>query len=228
MSDGTSADSAAAAQGNGRRKRGSPAPDARPEIYVSTDIEADGPIPGPHSMLSFASAAYLADKTLIGTFEANLETLPGAEGHPIQVQWWKQQPEAWAACRSNLEAPEVALPRYVEWVESLPGKPVFVAFPAGFDFTFMFWYMMRFAGRSPFGWAALDIKTLAFSLTGLPYRRNVKAAFPAHWHDPLPHTHIALDDAKEQGALFCNILAELRKREAERASSQVSDQSAQD
>ena len=30
-----------------------------PEIYVSTDIEADGPIPGPHSMLSFGSAAYL-------------------------------------------------------------------------------------------------------------------------------------------------------------------------
>jgi hypothetical protein len=25
------------------------------EIYVSTDVEADGPIPGPHSMLSFAS-----------------------------------------------------------------------------------------------------------------------------------------------------------------------------
>ena len=29
----------------------------KPEIYVSTDIEADGPIPGPHSMLSFASVA---------------------------------------------------------------------------------------------------------------------------------------------------------------------------
>ena len=28
------------------------------EIYVSTDIEADGPIPGPNSMLSFGSAAY--------------------------------------------------------------------------------------------------------------------------------------------------------------------------
>lgn len=36
------------------------------EIYVSTDIEADGPIPGPHSMLSFASAAYKADKTQSG------------------------------------------------------------------------------------------------------------------------------------------------------------------
>jgi hypothetical protein len=35
-----------------------------PEIYVSTDVEADGPIPGPHSMLSFASAAFLANKTV--------------------------------------------------------------------------------------------------------------------------------------------------------------------
>ena len=104
--------------------------------------------------------------------------------------------------------------RYVEWVESLPGKPVFVAFPAGFDFTWMFWYMMRFAGRSPFGWAALDIKTLGFALTGRPYRKSVKAAFPAEWHDPLPHTHVALDDALEQGALFCNMLATLRVREA--------------
>lgn len=31
---------------------------------------------------------------------------------------------------------------------------------------------------------------------------------PRHWFDKLPHTHIALDDALEQGALFCNILAE--------------------
>lgn len=195
-------------------------PDTRPEIYVSTDVEADGPIPGPHSMLSFASAAMLADKTVIGTFSANLETLPGAAGHPAQMQWWKTQPDAWAACRRDLERPEDVMPRYVEWVESLPGKPVFVAFPAGFDFTWVFWYMMRFAGRSPFGWAALDIKTLGFALTGRPYRKSVKAAFPAHWHDPLPHTHVALDDALEQGALFCNMLAELRTRDARLASTE--------
>jgi hypothetical protein len=40
------------------------------DIYISTDIEAYGPIPGPHSMLSFASAAFLADKKMIGTFSA--------------------------------------------------------------------------------------------------------------------------------------------------------------
>ncbi len=52
------------------------------EIYISTDVETDGPAPGLNSMLSFGSAAYLADKTLIGTFSANLEALPGATSDP--------------------------------------------------------------------------------------------------------------------------------------------------
>lgn len=46
------------------------------EIYMSTDVETDGPIPGPHSMLSIGSAAYTADKQLVATFSANLHTLP--------------------------------------------------------------------------------------------------------------------------------------------------------
>jgi hypothetical protein len=31
---------------------------------------------------------------------------------------------------------------------------------------------------------------------------------PEHWFGTQPHTHIALDDAIEQGTLFCNMLAE--------------------
>jgi hypothetical protein len=54
----------------------------REEIYVSTDVEADGPIPGPHSMLSFGSAAFLSDGTMIGTFAANLERLKAPKGIP--------------------------------------------------------------------------------------------------------------------------------------------------
>ena len=134
--------------------------------------------------------------------------------HPVQAAWWGTQPEAWAACRKDLQDPAAALVAYVEWVEALPGKPVFVAMPAGFDFTYMFWYMMRFAGRCPFSWSALDIKTLAFAMTGLPYRKCIKPRLPKHWFDDHPHTHVALDDAIEQGALFCNMLAELRARQA--------------
>src|SRR5215467_8154746 len=96
------------------------------EIYVSTDVETDGPIPGPHSMLSFGSAAYLADKTLVGTFSANLETLPGAAGNPSTMEWWATQKVAWEACRQNPQPPETAMRQYLSWLKGLPGRPVFV------------------------------------------------------------------------------------------------------
>jgi hypothetical protein len=178
-----------------------------PEVYVSTDVETDGPIPGPYSMLSFASAAYLADKTLLGTFAANLDTLPGAAGHPSTMAWWANHPKAWAATRTDLQEPGAALRRYADWLNGLPGKPVFVAYPAGFDFLFVYWYLVRFTGASPFSFSALDVKTYAMALLKTEYRASVKRNMPRQWFDPLPHTHRALDDALEQGALFCNMLA---------------------
>jgi hypothetical protein len=179
-----------------------------PEIYVSTDVETDGPIPGPHSMLSIGSAAYGADKRLLGTFTANLEFLPGACGHPQTMTWWNEHPDAWAATRTNLEEPALVMRRYADWLNALPSKPVFVAYPAGFDFLFVYWYLIRFVGESPFSFSALDIKTYAMATLKLEYRDAVKRNMPRRWFDALPHTHRAVDDAIEQGALFCNMLAE--------------------
>ena len=178
-----------------------------PEIYVSTDIETDGPIPGPHSMLSLASAAYQLPKTLVATWTVNLVTLPGAQAHPRTAQWWESQPSAWAACRENPEAPETALPRYARWLRELPGSPVFVGYPAAWDFSFVYWYLIRFAGESPFSHSALDMKTLAMTKLKCGYRDATKRRMPRAWFDPLPHTHQALDDAIEQGALFCNMMS---------------------
>ena len=93
-----------------------------------------------------------------------------------------------------------------------PGIPVFVAYPAGFDFTFVYWYLIRFAGYSPFSFSGIDIKTYAMALMGKPYRRSTKRNMPKRWFDKMPHTHVALDDALEQGALFCNMLADRNER----------------
>lgn len=180
------------------------------EIYISTDVETDGPIPGPHSMLSFGSAAYTADKQLLATFSANLHILPGASADPKTAAWWETQPEAWQACRQNPEDPALAMPRYVAWIKSLPGRPVFVAYPAGFDFLFVYWYLMRFAGESPFSHSALDMKSFAMALLKTDYRASTKRNMPKRWFDKFPHIHVALDDAIEQGALFCNMLRENR------------------
>ena len=181
---------------------------ARPEIYVSTDVEADGPIPGPHSMLSFASAAYTADGTLLDTFSANLTTLPGATGDAATLQWWAGRPQAWTACRTDLQDPAAAMVRYRDWLDALPGRPVFVGYPAAFDFLFVYWYLIRFAGSSPFSHSALDIKTYAMALLGTDYRATAKRTMPRSWFDGTTrHSHVALDDALEQGALFCAMLA---------------------
>jgi hypothetical protein len=181
------------------------------EIYVSTDVEADGPIPGPNSMLSLGSAAYFADKTLVSVFAVNLETLPGACGHPETMAWWARRPEAWEAGRRDPRPPAAAMAEYMSWLDGLPGKPVFVGYPAAFDFLFVYWYLMRFVGRSPFSHSALDIKTMAMVMLRKEYRHSTKKAMPKRWFDPLPHNHVALDDAIEQGALFCNMLAESRR-----------------
>jgi hypothetical protein len=188
------------------------------EIYVSTDVETDGPIPAIHSILSLGSAAYRADKTLLGTFSANLETLPGASPDPDTARWWESQPEAWAACRRDARPAEEVMRDYVVWLHALPGRPIFVGYPAGYDFTFVYWYLMRFARESPFSFSALDIKTYAMAMLRIDFRHAVKGNMPKRWFDKLPHTHVALDDALEQGALFCNMLAENLRRHEERTS----------
>jgi hypothetical protein len=180
-------------------------------MYFSVDVESDGPIPGPHSMLSLGCAAFSVADGLLATFSMNLELLDGAAADPGTLEFWRKNQEAYDATRAGAKAPEVEVPRFVEWIESTAGKrkPVFVVYPAGFDFLFAYWYMMRFAGRSPFSHSALDIKTLAMVALKIGYRDVGKRAMPKRWVPGQPHTHVALDDAIEQGHLFVNIMREL-------------------
>lgn len=181
------------------------------EIYVSTDVEADGPIPGPHSMLSFGSAAYRPDKTLAATFSANLETLPGAGQDPRTMEWWKGFPEAWAACRRDPRPPAEVMAEYVDWVRSLPGRPVFVGWPASWDFMWIYWYLVRFTGERPFRESALDVRSYAMGMRRSTFHMTSRTYLPRRWFDARPHTHVALEDALEQGAIFCNMYDENHK-----------------
>lgn len=185
---------------------------AAPEVYVSVDVETDGPLPGPNSMLSLGAAAFLADGTSVGTFEVNFETLPGAQPDPSTAAWWATQPEAWAACRVAPQDPVDGTKLFVAWVKTLPGSPVFVAYPAGFDFLFVYTYMIRFAGESPFSFSALDVKSFAMAVLGLPYRETTKRNMPKAWFSKRKHSHVALADAIGQGELFLQALKASRAK----------------
>jgi hypothetical protein len=187
--------------------------DKSAETYVSTDIETDGPIPGANSMLSFASVAYDGDGRELGSFTVNLETLPDATSDPRTMDWWRTQPQAWAACRQDLRAPSDAMREYDRWLRSLPKRPVFVAYPLLFDMMFIYWYQLRFVGSSPFSHSGIDIKTMAYTALGLgSYRSATKRNMPSEWFGNMPHTHVALDDARGQGVLFFNIRRALQSQ----------------
>jgi DNA polymerase III alpha subunit (gram-positive type) len=183
------------------------------EIYISVDVETDGPIPGPNSMLSLGAAAFLPDGTMVSSYTVNLETLPGAMSDLKTAHWWSTQPDAWEACRCDQVEPGNAMKGFSAWVKHLPGKPVFVGYPAGFDFLFVYWYLIKFTGESPFSFSALDIKSYAAALLNLPYRDATKKTFPKRWWDQVKtkHSHVALDDAIEQGQLFCAMLKDSKK-----------------
>lgn len=178
------------------------------EVYVSVDIEADGPIPGPHSMLSLGAVAYDETGRVVGEFTVNLELLDGASGHPRMMTWWQQFPQAWAASRCNLEAPGPAMHRFADWLEALPGVPIFVAWPATWDFMWVYWYLIRFTDRRPFSEHGIDMRSYAMGMRKRRFHETTKSFLPKRWFSERPHTHVALDDAYEQGDLFINMMKE--------------------
>lgn len=188
------------------------------EIYFSVDIEADGPIPGMHSMLSLGCAAFDPDGQALGTYSANLKPLTEATPDPRTMAWWATQPKAWEACQHNQREPGEVMPEFAKWVNSIAGeniKPVFAAWPVGFDFTHVYWYLIRFHGHSPFSHHALDIRSFAMAFLNLPYRSSHKSKLQKRLKERLTlshhHDHIAVHDAIEQGELLVALLAANRE-----------------
>lgn len=186
----------------------------KPSLYISVDIEADGPIPGPYSMLSFGAA-------VAGTQDADGFTAADPEKatfyrelRPISEEF---VPEALAVSgldRDRLQRegaePAAALAEFDDWVrEVAPGaQPVMCGYPASYDWMFLYWYLIRFTGASPFGHSGcLDMKTLYAAKARLPLRAVAKGTMPRELLSRRRHTHHALDDAIEQAELFANLMA---------------------
>lgn len=182
------------------------------EVYFSIDIESDGPIPARNSMLSLGCVALAPNGEVLGQFSENLEQLEEAKEDPETMDWWKKQPEAWKKCRENIKPAKQVMQEFCDWISSIRyhGEkitPVCIAYPAGFDFLFVYWYLIAFIGRSPFSFSALDIKSYAKALLKIDYRQCTKKRFPKKWFaNTNAHTHIAVEDAYEQGVMFLNMM----------------------
>ena len=162
-------------------------------------------------MLSFGLAAFNTNKELLATFSRNLDLLDGAETDERTMTWWAQpeQAAAYERSREGVISPRGAMVDCKAWLDDLRrfGKPIICGAPSGFDFTFMYYYFQRFLGESPIGFASLDLRSYAAAVLKRQYRHVGKRQYPPEWIDEnLPHTHVALDDAIEQGCILINMI----------------------
>lgn len=184
---------------------------ASADVYFSADIETDGPIPGEFSMLSFALV--YAGRYDGATFERPLSYATSFETtlRPISDRFEKEALQVNGLDRQQLlregHDPAAAMADASNWIQAhaAGGTPILVAYPLSFDWTWLYWYFVRFTGKSPFNHSrCFDLKT-AIAVRG---HRTVSSSghdrLPTALKSTMPHTHRALDDAIEQADILAN------------------------
>lgn len=183
------------------------------DVYFSADVETDGSIPGPFSMLSFAlvyagaydGTTFYKPPVYERTFYAELK--------PISDQFEQEALNVNGLNRSFLaehgEDPRDAMTNAAKWVRDTAGmgSPVIVAYPLSFDWSWLYWYFTHFSKHgSPFGHSrGFDIKTAIAVKLGRMVSNSGRSRIPETVKSKFAHTHHALDDAVEQAEIFSNI-----------------------
>jgi DNA polymerase III epsilon subunit-like protein len=196
------------------------------DIYISADIETDGPIPGTFSMLSMAFVAVASfDGESFSRLDAGVHRRYW-ELRPISESFETEALEVNGLDREALRNggldPAVVMQEAASWVEEVAGegRAVLVAYPAVFDWSFVHWYFLTYLGASPFGrGTCIDIRSLYVGATGSTYAESAKDMLPQDLRPRSEHTHNALDDAVEQGELFGNLFELALQRRPSRSPS---------
>lgn len=152
--------------------------------FVMIDIEADGPIPGDYSMVSFG--AVVVEDGLSKKFYRELK--------PISEKW---VPGALAACNFTREQtlgfadPKTVMLEFTDWLQSItkPGERLgFISDNNGFDWQFINWYFHHFTGNNPFGHSSSNLNSLFKG-----YEKNLRYSFKKL--RKTKHDHNALNDS---------------------------------
>ena len=113
--------------------------------YVVCDIEADGPIPGPHSMISLGAVAVNKAGQKFGECEINFLPLENAKPHPDVMKWFTTEaPEALEHTKHNQVLPKEGMNKFGDWLLTLPTPRVMAAHPAPLDYMWINWYIQTF------------------------------------------------------------------------------------
>ena len=183
------------------------------DIYFSADVETDGPIPGPYSMLSFALVFAGAFNGRKFNAPASFEKTFYRELRPISENFQQDALRVNGIDRDRLLLeggdPVNVMSEAAGWIRNISrnGKPILVAYPLSFDWSWLYWYFTNFAiGGSPFNHSlCYDVKTAYAVKAGVPISEAGRSKLLPSLRATGKHTHHALDDAKEQAEVFATV-----------------------
>jgi hypothetical protein len=105
--------------------------------------------------------------------------------------------------------PATAMTDAAKWIREIArsSKPILVAYPLSFDWSWLYWYFTKFAmGGSPFNHSlCYDVKTAFAVKAGVPISEAGRSKLLPSLRSRSKHTHHALDDAKEQAEVFATV-----------------------
>lgn len=180
------------------------------QIYVVVDIETNGPVPGFYSMLSIGAVASSIDEE-IASFYHKLLPCEGAREDADTMKWWESQPEAWREVTTDQLPPDKVMREFYDWVNSLKAVPVFVAHPVWFDYSFVSWYLHKFA-QNPFDdytgvLRVLDLPSFAAGKLNVSLSKSARPQLPESLKIGMSeHSHTAIDDARGYAVMLRNLL----------------------
>lgn len=201
-------------------------------VYVSVDLEASGPVPGLYNLVSIGACPvvrrdavwraseerfYVELQPICDGFDAGAMAVHGltrahleARGTPAEraMRELSEFVKRVAAGEARVAAGEAPAGGEARGAGG-PARAVFVGHNAAFDWSFIAWYYERFRMDNPFGYKALDTKSLAMGRLGIDWfdtsKENLETLLRLPRHDA-GRAHRADYDALYQAWILAALL----------------------
>lgn len=182
-------------------------------VYFCVDVEASGPVPALYNLVSIGAVPvarrdgrwapeegrfYVELRPLAPGFDPGAMAIHGIPGERLE--------------REGIE-PSEAMRRLDAFVcdrVGRRGQAVFVGHNAAFDWSFIAYYFALAGLPNPFGYKALDTKSLAMGALGIGWfdtsKENLQALLPGIPPQDPAQAHRADYDAEYQALILCGLL----------------------
>lgn len=193
---------------------------SKPFLYVSIDIECDSGYSGPSSANMWELGAVFLTNSgeELDAYSSLIRCRPEMKGDPRTKEWIKSQNlwekyESCDALSGSAPSPETVMTEFGEKLSKWTAthKIHFVARPAAFDFMYFKDYYALYAPAHLQEFVGHTAKCVSSMIDVYQTMKGITTSEARNtlWNTlkgTHEHTHCAIDDAREQGAVFIGLM----------------------